>query len=137
MTHERPVERLIFVYDADSHRWSALVDGARKLLTLKGCALCRITHGIAGEKEQWKSCKEELGIPVDYKHRDDLDPELRRLVGDRLPSVVAVTGTERVVLLTPDVLDRCKGSVSDFKGRLSYHAALRNLTLGSPSGAPA
>src|SRR4051794_33606414 len=112
----RQVERLIFVFHAESGRAAAFVDSMRKLLMLNGCTLCAITHGLAGEKTEWKSCKDSLGIPVDYLHLDEIPTNLRALIGDGTPCVVAEVGGERVRLLGPDELARCRGSVADFKG---------------------
>jgi hypothetical protein len=119
----------VFVFDANSGALSALFDSAKKLLRIKGCTLCAITHGMAGEREDWTECKEELGVPVDYLHRDEVSPDLRRVVGGELPCVVAQVDGDLIPLLSPDVLERCKGSVSDFKGRLNYHASLNQLAL--------
>ncbi|HEV3456349.1 MAG TPA: hypothetical protein VHG32_07300 [Thermoanaerobaculia bacterium] len=126
---KQTVDRLIFVYNADAGLLSALLDSARKVLQIKGCTLCAITHGLAGERSDWSECKAELGVPVDYLHRDEVTPELRQLIGDQLPCVVGQAKDELITLLTPAVLDRCKGSVADFKGRLQYHASLHGLVL--------
>ena len=77
MSDRRTIERLIFVFDADSGALSAFFDSAKKALRLGGCALCTITHGLAGERSEWRECKEELGVPVEYVHRDEIGPELR------------------------------------------------------------
>ena len=127
---EKPViERLLFVYKADSGVLSAVIDNARKVLMIKGCALCRITHGIAGEKDEWKECKEEIGVPVDYIHRDEIPTYLQALTAGRLPCVVARVNGRYEFLLGPDVLERCKGSVADLKGRLYFYASARGLTF--------
>ena len=47
----RRIQRLVFVYAADSGLFHALVDSAKKLLMVKGCSLCAITHGLAGERQ--------------------------------------------------------------------------------------
>lgn len=125
----KTIDHLLLVYNADSGALAAFVDSAKKLLTINGCSLCSITHGLTGEKSDWKHCKEELGVPVDSIHRDEVDAELRSLVGDQLPCIVAASGEERVVLLGPDVLRRCRGSVADLKGRLNYFASLNRLTF--------
>ena len=93
----RTIDRLIFVFNADSGLLSALLDSAKKVLQIKGCTLCAITHGLAGEKSDWSECKAELGVQVDYLHRDELKPDLRRLVGDGLPCVVAQADGEQVL----------------------------------------
>lgn len=124
-----PIERLLFVYAADSGLVSAWVDSARKLLRLKGCTLCSLTHGLAGERLDWRECKDELGVPIDYLHRDELPPALEQAVGRRLPCVVAQAGGRLAVLLDPAALERCQGSVSDLRGRLRAHAAMSGLAL--------
>jgi len=126
---KRPIDRLLLVFNADSGALAAFVDSAKKLLMINGCSLCSITHGLAGEKSEWRHCKEELGVPVDSIHRDEVDAELRSLIGDDLPCIVAESGGESVVLLGPDVLRRCRGSVADLKGRLNYFASLNQLTF--------
>lgn len=126
---KRKIDRLIFVFNAGSGSINAFLDSARKLLQIKGCTLCTITHGLAGEKSEWKECKEEIGVPVDYVHKDEIGPELGRVVGDQLPCVVAEAEGELILLLTPDVLDRCKGSVADLKGRLTVFSSMKGLEL--------
>lgn len=130
MEDERPIARLIFVYDADSGILGATIDGLKKLLFLRGCALCAITHGVISERSEWSLCKDDLGVPVDYWHRDETRPQLVRLRDERWPCVIAeVAPEEHVVVLRRDVLERCKGSVSDFRGRLLHHAVRLGLSL--------
>ncbi len=129
MTEKQQIRRLILIYNADAGKLAALVDSARKILRLNGCALCSITHGLAGEKSEWRSCRAEIGVPIDYLHRDEIFGPMKQLVGETLPCVVAETVGGPRVLLTPDVLERCRGSVDDFKGRLQTHAAMRDLEL--------
>jgi hypothetical protein len=129
MSDRRTIDRLIFVFDADSGALNAFFDSARKTLNLGGCALCSITHGIAGERSEWKDCRDEIGVPVDYVHRDEVDDDLRAASGGELPCVVADAGDELVRLIDRDVLERCKGSVADFRGRLGFFASMHGLAL--------
>lgn len=123
------VRGLTLVYNADSGGLSAVVDSARKLFRLRGCTLCSITHGVLGEKSEWRSCKEELGVPVKALHRDQLALPLRDAVGENLPCVLADTESGPRLVMGPDVLERCRGSVADFRGRLRTHAAMKALYL--------
>lgn len=129
MSERRTIERLIFVFDADSGALSAFFDSAKKALRLGGCALCAITHGLTGERSEWKDCKEEIGVPVEYVHRDEVWAELETAIGGELPCVVADAGGELVELLDRPVLERCQGSVADFRGRLAYFAGTHRLAL--------
>lgn len=117
----RTVDRLIFVYHASSGSVAAFVDTVKKLVMVKGCTLCAITHGVAGEKAEWKTCRESLGVPVDYLHLDEVPEAIKPLVAGWTPCILGATGDEYVRLLGPDELARCRGSVADLKGRLLYH----------------
>ena len=129
MSSTKRIERLFFIFNADSGLLSAIADSAKKLLSINGCTLCSLTHSLAGEKNEWKSCKESIGVGVEYLHRDELSPELRRTIGDDLPCVAAEAGGEIVVLLSSETIARCKGSVPDFRGRLQTYAAMKGLDL--------
>jgi len=108
---------------------------AQQLLLLKGCVLCQITrdldHDSVRTKPEWRSCKEELGTPVEVVTIDRVPPEIVQLIGQP-PSVCAVLPDGSVVpLLDEAALARCRGSVSDFRGRLLYRLAAAGLTLGA------
>jgi hypothetical protein len=125
----KKVDTLIFIYDADSGKLGAFLDSTKKLLMIGGCALCAITHGILGEKNEWKECREELGVPITYYHKDEIPEFLKGKVAGHLPCIVALVGKIYVILLEPAVLKRCRGDVRDLKGRINYYLAANNLTL--------
>jgi hypothetical protein len=133
MAEKRTIDRLVFVFNAGSGSFNAFVDSAKKLLMIRGCTLCSITHGLAGEKSEWRDCKEEIGVPVDYVHKDEITPALDGVVQGKLPCIVAESGGELTLLLAPDVLERCQGSVADLRGRLHYFASLHQLAFPAVS----
>ena len=94
-----------------------------------GCALCTITHGILGEKGEWKECQEELGVPIKYLHRDEIPGHLREMATGHLPCILAQIGRQYLMLLEPEVLKRCRGNVRDLQGRINYYLAANSLTL--------
>ena len=124
---KQTIERLLFVYNANSGKWNAIVDGAKKLLAVDGCPLCSLTHGIFGEKAEWRACKDSFGVPVDYLHRNELTEALRDLTSGRLPCVVARAGNRYEVLADPEMLDRCGKSIAELRGRLIFRAAGKGL----------
>ena len=126
---KRKVDKLIFIFDANSGKIGAFLDSTKKVLMIGGCALCAITHGIFGEKNEWKECQEELEVPITYYHRDEIPPPLKEIVTGHLPCIAARAGTKYLMLLEPEVLQRCRGDVSDLKGRIRYYLAANNLTL--------
>lgn len=129
----RPIDELLFVYDADAGLLSAMAESTRKLLAVNGCPLCVLTHNLTGERAEWRDCKAALGVTVTYVHRDELTPPLRLAIAGSLPCVIARTGTEMIQLLTRESLLRCNGKVADLRGRLRHQASLRGLSLG-PEG---
>ncbi len=126
---KKEVDRLIFVFDADSGAWDAFVDSAKKVLRIKGCALCQITHGLVAEKSEWRECQDAFGVPVEYLHRDELTDALRPLVEERLPAIVADHDGEMTLLLDREAISRCRGSVEDLRGKLLFHAAKNGLAI--------
>lgn len=129
MSEQRTIDRLLFVFAADSGLLNAAVDSARKLLRLKGCALCAITHGLMGEKRDWVECKETLGVQVDYVHTDELTPKIEEVVAGQVPSILAEVDGDLILLVKPDTLERCRGSVHDLKGRIKTYAAMNRVRL--------
>ena len=126
---KRTVDRLVFVFDANSGKWNALVDSAKKALGLRGCSLCAVTHGLLGEKEGWKECKEGFGVPIDYVHKDEMHHDLKKVAEGNLPCVISVVDGEPIMLIPPDVLEQCKGSVSELKKKIQRHCAINDLEL--------
>ncbi len=57
-----PVEKLIFVYNANSGTVNALLDSAHKIVSPSTyqCSLCDLTHDAWKEKEEWVRFRESL-----------------------------------------------------------------------------
>ncbi len=65
--------RLVFVYNADSGKLNALKDAIHKVVrpSTYPCSLCAVTYGNLGMKKEWKTYINELGVPVEFLHRDE------------------------------------------------------------------
>jgi hypothetical protein len=131
---KREISRLVLVFDANAGKLNAFVDSVKKVLMVSGCSLCAITHGLAGERNEWKNCKDEFGVPVDYLHRNEIPEALNKQIAGQLPCIVAEVEGEFILLLKPEVLERCRGSVADLKGRILYFMANKNLALPGEAG---
>lgn len=128
----RTVSRLQMVTPFDAE--VANLDQEQQLLMLQGCALCRITRrvdeGSTRSKAEWKTCKAELGVPVEVFTKDVAPAALLAAIGHSAPAVAAVTSDgETIALMDEDGIARCKGSVADLRGRLKYRLASLELTL--------
>ena len=129
---EKRVARLIMITPFDSS--IAQLSDSEQLLLLKGCALCAITRDLennsTGNKPEWKDCKSELGAPIFVFTLDVIEPRLHALIQGNAPAVCAETEAgELFLLLDPAAIERCKGSVADFRGRLLYRASTLGLSL--------
>jgi hypothetical protein len=127
----RRLEELVLVYAADHGVTSGLLDSAKKLLHLKGCSLCILTHGMVGERQEWRSCREELGVPVTHYHRNDMPYDVASTAAGRLPIILARTGKDLIPLLDSGDIERCRGSVESLRGRLLFHLSKLNLKAES------
>lgn len=74
MVHERG---LLFVYKADSGLFNTVTDIAHKLFAPASyaCRLCQLTHGYFTMREEWGGFLRGLGLPCEFRHRDELGGE--------------------------------------------------------------
>lgn len=103
--------KLVGVYDADGTLRGEVTYWIGARLGRRHCSLCDITHGTLRQRPEWKACTAGFPVPFDTHHRDDQPDFIRATASDQAPVVVAVTDVGSVVLLGPDDLDRCSGSV--------------------------
>ena len=66
-------KRLIFVYNADSGKLNLAFDIAHKILSPSTyqCDLCSLSHGYFQMHASWKAFVQDLGLEVEYLHRDE------------------------------------------------------------------
>ncbi len=105
------IVRLVGVYDADSTLRGELAYWIGARLGRAHCALCDITHGLVRERSEWKACLAGLPVPFDTYHRDDQPDVVHAALEGVTPAVVAQTATGTVLLLGPEGLDACGGSI--------------------------
>lgn len=65
---------LLFVYNANSGVMNSLKDYVRKTVSpaTYQCNLCALTFGTLGMRSTWAEFIDDLGIPVEFLHRDEL-----------------------------------------------------------------
>ena len=105
------IVRLVGVYDADSTWRGELAYWVGARLSRRHCALCEITHGSVRQRPEWKACQMGLPVPFDTYHRDDQPDDVGGAADRQAPVVVAETDREAVLLLAPDDLEACGGSI--------------------------
>lgn len=105
------IVRLIGVYDADGTLRGELAYWVGARLGRRHCSLCDITHGSVRQRPEWKACQADLPVPFDTYHRNDQPDRIRSAAGRQAPVVVAETDAGQVMLLGPDDLETCDGSI--------------------------
>lgn len=103
------VTRLVGVYDADHTLRGELLYWVGTRLGRAHCALCDVTHGLVRAKRPWHEYRASLPVAFDTYHRDD-QPDSVRALGV-VPVVAAETSDGIRILLGPEALDDCAGSV--------------------------
>jgi hypothetical protein len=65
---------LVFVYAADSGFMNTLFDIGHKIVSPSTyeCRLCALTHGVFRMRAPWRRFVQELGVAVEFLHRDEL-----------------------------------------------------------------
>ena len=124
------IRRLIGVYGADGGLRGELTYWVGARLGRAHCSLCDVTHGLVRPREEWKHYVAGLPVPFETFHRDDQPAEVRAAADDQSPCVVAETAGGLVLLLHPDDLEACSGSVSALGHAVTGAAEQAGLTLG-------
>lgn len=124
--------RLVGVYDADSTIRGELAYWIGARLGRRHCSLCDITHGSVRERPEWKACRAGLPVPFDTYHRNDQPAAARAAAGGQAPVVLAETADGMVMLLGPDELDRCQGSIDRLVEAVEAAVDRQGLTWPQP-----
>ena len=69
-----PLDRLIFVYNADGGLVQGFLDSVHKTLSpaTYPCSLCAITYGAFRMDPKWRKWLKTLPLPVVFYHKDDM-----------------------------------------------------------------
>lgn len=119
--------RLVGVYDADSTLRGELTYWVGARLGRRHCSLCDITHGSVRQRPEWKARRAALRVPFDTHHRNDQPDAIRVAAHGRVPVVVAETDSGLALLLSPDDLDACTGSIERLVDAIERAAARLEL----------
>ena len=98
----------------------------KKILGLKKCALCDISHGwnFFG-KQSWNS-RQGILDSVEWIHSDQQPGDLSVFTSYQLPCVVMRTGSDLRILLSKEELEAMKGDLTVFQDSLESKLQLSN-----------
>jgi len=112
------IRRLVGVYNARGTVSGELAYFIGARLGRTHCALCDVTHGLVRERPEWKKCRQTLAVPFAMYHLNDRPLAVSTACGGVAPVVLAETDDGMVLLLGPDGLSACAGSVERFASAL-------------------
>ncbi len=104
------MEKLIFVYNADSGKWNAYLDMAHKVFSPKTypCSLCDLTYGIFKIHPEWADFIENSPIPLEFLHKDEFLSLYPNWGNIALPVVLKMENNAVDVLIDKEELDNFK-----------------------------
>ena len=95
------MEKLIFVYNADSGKWNAYLDMAHKIFSPKTypCSLCDLTYGIFKIEPEWDDFVKNAPVPFTFLHKDEFHTQFPEWKALPLPAVLIEAPTSQTKLL--------------------------------------
>lgn len=103
------MDKLIFVYNAESGILNAMKDWAHKIVSPEtyGCSLCALTYDNLGMLRPWREFVKELGYEVEFLHRDELEEQygVKDVI---LPAAFIRRDGKLDLWLTSETMDACK-----------------------------
>jgi hypothetical protein len=107
------VEKLIFIYNANSGSHNAILDTAHKIFSPStyNCSLCDITFGIFTENKVWRKFRAQSKTPMEFLHKDEFLKMYSSKFGKKytFPIVLAETDEEEFeVLITTEKMNSLK-----------------------------
>ncbi|MGB5237562.1 MAG: GTPase [Flavobacteriaceae bacterium] len=103
------LEKIVFVYNADSGKRNAILDSLHKVLqpSTYNCKLCDITFGVFQEKKEWKDFRTTYGHEMEFLHKDEFKKAYASKFGYRFsfPIVLAAVSENLEVLINTEELN--------------------------------
>ncbi len=98
------MQKLIFVYNADSGKLNALMDSLHKVVnpSTYSCKLCELTHNAIEEKKTWKNFHKNLEVETIFLHKDEFLKQYASKFGHKFefPVVLAQTNNGLEIFLS-------------------------------------
>ncbi len=98
---------LVFVYNSYSGPISGLLDIGHKILSpdTYPCSLCDLTHDAFAEKQGWREFRKNVGVPMEFLHRDEFEKKYNRTA---VYPVIFRKNEELDVLMAKEDIDKLK-----------------------------
>ncbi|MGA9324449.1 MAG: GTPase [Salegentibacter sp.] len=106
------MDRLIFIYNAESGKANAFLDAAHKILepSTYSCDLCSLTYGKFSEKKEWKRFRRNSPVPMEFLHKDKFLKAYASKFGYKFtfPAILASENGDLQMLISAEKLGEMK-----------------------------
>ncbi len=106
------LQKLIFVYNADSGLGNLILDGAHKILSPNtyDCKLCELTFGAFKENSVWKKFRKTTDLRMEFLHKDEFEKQYASKFGSKFtfPIVLGETATRLEVIINTKEINSLK-----------------------------
>lgn len=106
------LQKLLFIYNANSGIGNMLLDGAHKILSPSTyeCNLCDITFGAFTENKIWKKYREESQHHMEFLHKDEFLEQYASKFGYKFtfPIVLGVSDNDLEIFISTKDLNNLK-----------------------------
>jgi len=102
------MNKLIFVYNANTGLFSTVTDFAHKMLSPSTyqCQLCALTYGSFSMKQEWNFFIKSLSIKTVFLHKDEFEKQYK--IQTALPAVYVTTNATIKEMITKREIDSCR-----------------------------
>ena len=122
------VQKIYCIYNAEGSVKGELIYLYKKYFKDIKCSMCDITHSTFSQKKKWKNkC---LTFPLEIKclHLDELPSDIKILVDDKTPCVVAQINSTNKIIIKNEELVHINGDVDSFFSYLNKVIKIKNRT---------
>ncbi|WP_276165645.1 GTPase [Zobellia alginiliquefaciens] len=110
------IQKLVFIYNANSGLKSSLLDSAHKILSPStyDCNLCDITFGVFTENKVWRKFREETDLEMEFLHKDEYQKQYASKFGNKFtfPIILAQTSDDLQVFVGTEEMNAIESSES-------------------------
>ncbi len=105
---------ILGIYDGEAGILGEIKYGAQKILGIKECSLCNITHKGVSKKKSWLAFQKKFGLDVKLVYLNQQDKDLKEFTNQKVPCIVGKQNNGYVMLIDSVELEKLQGNVEDF-----------------------
>ena len=112
------VRKIYCIYNAEGSLKGELKYLYKKYFKDIKCSMCDITHSTFTQKKKWKNKCLTFPLEIECMHLDELPSDIKILVNDKTPCVVAQINSTNKIIIKDEELIHMEGDVDSFFSHL-------------------